>query len=155
MTHSNDCTPSFLPHPYLVSYTSSMYNWSTATSRGKPCKWRQSGSMHRQWVGYCLWWFLEYQWCCCGVSPVGLLHSRLVACITFTGNWVKTIWPTGAVAFSSAHFGAGIGPIYLDDVDCTGSESNLIECSRSSNVTCTSGHSQDAGVRCQGKNNSM
>ena len=56
----------------------------------------------------------------------------------------------GAVAFSSAHFGAGIGPIHLDNVDCSGSESNLTDCSHSFNVTCSNDHSQDAGVRCQG-----
>ena len=58
--------------------------------------------------------------------------------------------PTDAVAFSSARFGAGTGTIYLDNVGCTGSENNLINCSRSSTVTCTLGHSEDAGVRCQG-----
>ena len=59
--------------------------------------------------------------------------------------------PTGAVAFSSAHFGAGTGPIHLDNVDCTGSESNLIDCQHISNVYCRYGHNEDAGVRCQGK----
>ena len=58
--------------------------------------------------------------------------------------------PTDSVAFSSAHFGRGVGPIFLDDVGCSGSEINLINCSHSSSVSCYSGHSQDAGVRCQG-----
>ena len=58
--------------------------------------------------------------------------------------------PTDSVAFSNAHFGAGIGAIYLDGVGCTGSETNLIDCSRSSTVSCTYGHTEDAGVRCQG-----
>ena len=57
---------------------------------------------------------------------------------------------TDAVAFSRAHFGAGTGTIYLDNVGCTGSETNLIDCTRSSTVSCFSGHSEDAGVRCQG-----
>ena len=60
------------------------------------------------------------------------------------------IAPTGAVAFTNAHFGAGVGPIYLDAVDCTGSESNLTDCFRSFIVSCSS-HSEDAGVRCQGE----
>ena len=55
-----------------------------------------------------------------------------------------------AVAFSRAHFGAGTGTIYLDNVGCTGSESRLIDCTRSSSVSCSSGHSEDAGVSCQG-----
>ena len=54
------------------------------------------------------------------------------------------------IAYSNAHFGAGTGTIYLDKVGCTGSENNLIDCSRSSTVRCTYGHSEDAGVRCQG-----
>ena len=58
--------------------------------------------------------------------------------------------PLDAVSFSNAHFGTGAGLIHLDDVDCTGSESNLLDCSYSSNVHCTYGHSEDAGVRCQG-----
>ena len=57
---------------------------------------------------------------------------------------------TGAVAFTYAHFGTGTGPIYLDDVACSGSEDSLIECSRSSFVSCSRGHREDAGVRCQG-----
>ena len=58
--------------------------------------------------------------------------------------------PTDAVAFSRAVFGAGTGPIYLNTVDCSGSENKLINCSRSSFLSCPGGHSWDAGVRCQG-----
>ena len=58
--------------------------------------------------------------------------------------------PTDAVAFSGAHFSSGVGPIHLNNVDCSGSETNLIDCSHSSTVSCNNGHSEDAGVRCQG-----
>ena len=58
---------------------------------------------------------------------------------------------SGAIAFSGAHFGAGNGPIYLDNVDCSGSENNLTNCDYTYNVICANDHSQDAGVRCQGK----
>ena len=57
---------------------------------------------------------------------------------------------TDAVPFSNAHFGAGTGMIYLDGVGCNGNEANLNDCSRSSTVSCFGGHSEDAGVRCQG-----
>ena len=60
---------------------------------------------------------------------------------------------SGALAYSSAHFGAGAGLIHLDNVACSGNESNLTDCSHSSIVSCTNGHSEDAGVRCQGTNN--
>ena len=53
--------------------------------------------------------------------------------------------------FASAHFGSGTGTIYLDNVGCTGSENRLIDCSRNSVVTCSNGHLEDAGVRCQGQ----
>ena len=58
--------------------------------------------------------------------------------------------PTDAVAFSSAHFGVGVGTIYLDEVGCTGHEIQLTRCPRSSSVVCRYAHSEDAGVRCQG-----
>jgi len=61
-----------------------------------------------------------------------------------------TFASTDPVAFGNAHFGAGTGPIHLDSVDCNGHESNLLDCLHSSVVNCTLGHSEDAGVRCQG-----
>ena len=57
---------------------------------------------------------------------------------------------TDAMAFSNAHFGAGIGSQFLNSVACTGSETMLTSCSSSSNIYCSNGHSDDAGVRCQG-----
>ena len=68
----------------------------------------------------------------------------------FTLTITYTLTSTDAVAFSRAHFGAGTGTIYLDNVGCTGSENNLIDCPRSSTVSCFGGHQEDAGVRCQG-----
>ena len=57
---------------------------------------------------------------------------------------------TDAIAFSNAHFGTGTGDIFLDGLGCTGSESSLLDCSKSSTITCTYGHNEDAGVRCHG-----
>ena len=76
--------------------------------------------------------------------------SVLIATVNSILDLLFVCIPTGAVAFSYAHFGAGTGTIYLDDVGCTGSETRLIDCSRSSSVYCYRGHSEDAGVRCQG-----
>ena len=55
----------------------------------------------------------------------------------------------GAVAYSNAAFGAGIGTSLFASVNCNGSESSLLECSYNNNG-CS--HTNDAGVRCQGKN---
>ena len=63
---------------------------------------------------------------------------------------------TDAVAFGNAHFGAGIGPIHLHVVGCTGRETNLTDCHEvHSHTYCLQGHSVDAGVRCQGWNNTV
>ena len=51
-----------------------------------------------------------------------------------------------------AFFGPGSGTIWLDDVDCTGMESNLADCNVQWGVVDGScGHSDDAGVVCSGK----
>ena len=48
--------------------------------------------------------------------------------------------------YTGARFGAGAGPIVMDDVRCTSTESRLIDCPSTFNHNCV--HSEDAGVRC-------
>ena len=59
-------------------------------------------------------------------------------------------FPAGK-AYSNAVFGAGTGPIFLDDVQCTSSASQLLECSSSPILTHNCQHSADAGVECEGE----
>ena len=56
----------------------------------------------------------------------------------------------GGIAYSNAYFGAGTGPIYLDDVACTSSASQLLECSSRPILSHNCHHSADAGVGCKG-----
>ena len=45
-----------------------------------------------------------------------------------------------------ARFGEGSGPVYLENVACSGFEVNLFECMSNLNPICD--HSRDAGVSC-------
>ena len=55
----------------------------------------------------------------------------------------------GAEVVSGAVFGEGTGRVWLDNVECTGSERTLMDCTASSNGDNNCTHAQDAGVRCQ------
>ena len=109
--------------------------------------------MLRKCVGYCVYSILGKNGCSSCVSTAGLLHPR---CISSTGLQDSTtlspyffVFIIDAVAFGNAQFGAGAGPIYLDNVACSGSESSLLDCPRRSFVSCYSWNG-GAGVRCQG-----
>ncbi|XP_053118567.1 deleted in malignant brain tumors 1 protein-like [Hemicordylus capensis] len=53
-------------------------------------------------------------------------------------------------ALHGAHFGRGSGPIFLDDVNCTGSEATLRDCNGRNVGEHDCDHAEDAGVVCSG-----
>ncbi|XP_040450039.1 deleted in malignant brain tumors 1 protein-like isoform X1 [Falco naumanni] len=54
----------------------------------------------------------------------------------------------------SAHFGWGAGPVWLDDVRCSGEESNFAECRTKMWGVHDCHHGEDAGVVCAGNSSS-
>ena len=53
------------------------------------------------------------------------------------------------MARTRAFFGQGTGAIYLDNVQCTGTELTLLSCSANPIGNHNCAHSEDAGVECQ------
>lgn len=58
--------------------------------------------------------------------------------------------PAAPTAYSYAYFGQGSDSIYLDNVGCFGDEPSLLSCVSQPIGTHNCGHSEDAGVRCDG-----
>ena len=58
--------------------------------------------------------------------------------------------PPAGRAFRNAFFGQGTGPIFLDDVQCSSSSNQLLECFSSPILTHNCLHTEDAGVECEG-----
>ena len=58
----------------------------------------------------------------------------------------------GATVYSSSTqlFGESTGPILFTNIRCSGTESRLLECSRSGFGVTSCTHSRDVGVKCDG-----
>ena len=67
-------------------------------------------------------------------------------------NYLLSPWQIGAVILLSSETVPGSGPIFLDQLDCSVTDSFLLDCSRLRPLglhTCD--HSQDVGLACIGK----
>ena len=67
------------------------------------------------------------------------LYSSIFLCIS------------APIATSRARYGRGIGPIWLDNVACSGTEISLHSCPHNGEGNHNCGHYEDAGVICSGK----
>ena len=67
--------------------------------------------------------------------------STIIICFTMT--------IAGSIPVSGGHFRQGNDSILLDDLKCNGTEQTLLNCTYSQTHNCD--HSEDAGVRCEGK----
>ncbi len=54
-----------------------------------------------------------------------------------------------ALAYSGAHFGEGTGPIFLGSLNCSGEETDLLNCVTLGGVRFGCSHGNDAGVECK------
>ena len=62
---------------------------------------------------------------------------------------MEQLHPSVTTAIFYGAFGQGRGPILLDNLQCTGTESSLLGCShRGIGVFSSCSHSEDAGVVC-------
>ena len=59
----------------------------------------------------------------------------------------RAIYPLGAIVYNSRN---GTGQIWLDNVQCRGNETRLIDCLANPLGTHDCVHSEDAGVDCRG-----
>ena len=75
--------------------------------------------------------------------------------VSASGNvcntWIRCFnFGTGGTPYNNAYFGAGTGPVYLDDVACSLSDSQLLECFSRPILSHNCDHHADAGVGCEG-----
>lgn len=59
--------------------------------------------------------------------------------------------PRALQAFVGAYFGEGTGPVFLENLGCSGNEKHLDSCSASGLFSTSCRHSHDVGVACLSK----
>ena len=65
--------------------------------------------------------------------------------------WIHTfgnLFRGGAIAYDDAHYGEGSGDIFMDDVQCVGTETNIGQCFHVWAGFHNCEHDEDAGVWC-------
>ena len=118
-----------------------------------------------------VWWvdpaYLREEWKCATTTSGGqcvMTHGATLMPMWHVDSWdivvqvrkyiIQTTasqnhaFCTGALAYSYSRFGRGTGGIFLDNMNCRGTESRLIDCRHSGIGVHNCDHTDDAGVRC-------
>lgn len=72
----------------------------------------------------------------------------IILWIDFDNEHIVVFPPRNPTPYSNAHYGEGIGPVWMDDLKCTGKESDLESCSFNGWGLANCEHGEDAGVNC-------
>ncbi|XP_053387279.1 deleted in malignant brain tumors 1 protein-like [Mercenaria mercenaria] len=76
-------------------------------------------------------------------TSFSVLEAGAICRILFGArHWYRTFYTTSNV------YGAGTGPIHIDNLDCKGTETDLNTCTYNPDVSCTN-HSRDVAVACK------
>ena len=91
-------------------------------------------------------------WSVDSLDSLQLVHTKLYTSYIHLYFWklVSHLF-AGAVVHFSAFLDHAIGPIWLDNVHCLGTESQLVSCLSNGVGNHNCYHSEDAGVTCQSK----
>ena len=87
-------------------------------------------------------------WC-----VVNLVMEQVTSCENIiSSNYYYRLPLIVISAPSRAFYGQGTGAIVLDNLQCTGSETRLVDCPHNGLNIHNCAHSEDAGVQCESKN---
>lgn len=75
----------------------------------------------------------------------------MYACSLDFTSFFSLYLPIGAIGLHLAFFGEGVGIIFVDDTECIGNETSILDCSHLGIGTSNCFHNEDVSVLCQGK----